>query len=42
MFDITDDLRALVVALEKQEVDYALCGGMAMAVGFSRYPGTKR
>lgn len=32
MFDITDEFRALVAALEKQEVDYALCGGMAMAV----------
>ena len=32
MFDITDELRALVSALEKQEIDYALCGGMAMAV----------
>jgi hypothetical protein len=32
MFDITDELRALVAALEKQEIDYALCGGMAMAV----------
>jgi len=32
MIDITDELRALVAALEKQEIDYALCGGMAMAV----------
>lgn len=32
MFDITDELRALVAALEKQGVDYALCGGMALAV----------
>ena len=32
MFDITDELRALVAALDKQEIDYALCGGMAMAV----------
>jgi hypothetical protein len=32
MFDITDELRALVAVLDQQEVDYALCGGMAMAV----------
>ena len=32
MIDITDELRELVAALEKQEIDYALCGGMAMAV----------
>lgn len=32
MFDITDELRALVTVLDRQEVDYALCGGMAMAI----------
>jgi len=32
MIDITDELRALVAALDKLEIDYALCGGMAMAV----------
>ena len=32
MFDITDELRALIDVLDGQEVDYALCGGMAMAV----------
>jgi len=32
MFDITDELRTLVAAFHKQEIDYALCGGMAMAV----------
>ena len=32
MIDITDELRALVAALDEQEIDYALCGGMAMAV----------
>jgi hypothetical protein len=32
MIDITDELRALVAAFDKQEIDYALCGGMAMAV----------
>jgi len=32
MTDITDELRALVTNLDKHEVDYALCGGMAMAI----------
>ena len=32
MFDIADELRALVVVFDKQGIDYALCGGMAMAV----------
>jgi hypothetical protein len=32
MFDIADELRTLVVVLDEHEVDYALCGGMAMAV----------
>jgi hypothetical protein len=32
MFDIADELRNLVLILDKHEVDYALCGGMAMAV----------
>ncbi|MGH9931289.1 MAG: hypothetical protein ACREA9_18940 [Pyrinomonadaceae bacterium] len=32
MIDITDELRALVAGLDKQNIDYALCGGMAMAV----------
>jgi hypothetical protein len=32
MFDILDELRKLVVVLDEHEVDYALCGGMAMAV----------
>jgi hypothetical protein len=32
MIDITDELRRLVAAFDKQEIDYALCGGMAMAV----------
>ena len=32
MIDITDELRVLVAALDKQNIDYALCGGMAMAV----------
>jgi hypothetical protein len=32
MIDIIDELQALVGALDEQKVDYALCGGMAMAV----------
>jgi len=32
MIDILDELRSLVAVLDEQEVDYALCGGMAMAV----------
>jgi len=32
MFDIADELRKLVMVLDEHEVDYALCGGMAMAV----------
>lgn len=30
--DILDELRKLVAVLDEQEVDYALCGGMAMGV----------
>jgi hypothetical protein len=32
MTDITDELRALITKLDEHEVDYALCGGMAMAI----------
>ncbi len=32
MFDITDELHRLVAAVDKEKIDYALCGGMAMAV----------
>jgi hypothetical protein len=32
MIDILDELRRLVAVLDEQEVDYALCGGMAMGV----------
>jgi hypothetical protein len=32
MFDIADELQKLVVVLDEREIDYALCGGMAMAV----------
>jgi len=37
MLDITDELRALVNKLDEQNIEYALCGGMAMGVhGFAR------
>ena len=32
MLDIDDEFRNLVAAMEKHQIDYALCGGMAMAV----------
>jgi hypothetical protein len=32
MIDIYDELRDLVATLDEQMIDYALCGGMAMAV----------
>lgn len=32
MLDLYDELRTLVKHLEEHEVDYALCGGLAMAV----------
>ncbi|SRR5437867_1886121 len=32
MIDIVDELRALVAKLDEQKIEYALCGGMAMAV----------
>jgi nucleotidyltransferase AbiEii toxin of type IV toxin-antitoxin system len=32
MLDIYDEFRSLVVVLDEYEIDYALCGGMAMAV----------
>jgi hypothetical protein len=32
MLDIADELRKLVAALDEHEIDYALCGGMAMGV----------
>ena len=32
MLDLYDEARALVRALEEQGVEYALCGGLAMAV----------
>ena len=32
MLDILDELRQLVAVLDEREVEYALCGGMAMGV----------
>ena len=32
MLDIFDEFRSVIEALEEREIDYALCGGMAMAV----------
>jgi hypothetical protein len=32
MLDITEELRGLVKMLNERQIDYALCGGMAMAV----------
>ena len=32
MLDITDELKALVNELDRQEIEYALCGGLAMGV----------
>jgi len=32
MIDITDELRALVTKLDEGNIEYALCGGMAMAI----------
>jgi hypothetical protein len=35
--DITDELRKLIEKLDEQNIEYALCGGMAMGVhGFAR------
>src|SRR5450755_2039934 len=32
MIDITDELRALIARFHEEKIDYALCGGMAMAI----------
>ena len=32
MLDLYDELKAVLSALEKAEVPYALCGGLALAV----------
>ncbi|HEX6186891.1 MAG TPA: hypothetical protein VFZ40_02325 [Pyrinomonadaceae bacterium] len=37
MIDIVDELKTLVAKLDEQNIEYALCGGMAMGVhGFMR------
>ena len=37
MLDIVDELRSFVGKLDEHQIDYALCGGMAMGVhGFAR------
>lgn len=32
MFDLFNEFRSLVVALDRNQIDYALCGGLAMAI----------
>ena len=32
MFDLFDEFRRLVAALDRNQIDYALCGGLAMAI----------
>ena len=32
MFEITDELRALVAKLDEKNIEYAVCGGLAMAI----------
>ena len=32
MFDLFDELRKVIAALDEHQVDYALCGGLAMAI----------
>ena len=32
MFDLYDELRKVITAFDKNQIDYALCGGLAMAV----------
>src|SRR5258705_984096 len=32
MFDLYDEFRKLIAMLDEQQIDYALCGGIAMAV----------
>ncbi|HTG92209.1 MAG TPA: hypothetical protein VL866_06465 [Pyrinomonadaceae bacterium] len=32
MFDLYDEFRRLLMVLEQQSIDYALCGGIAMAI----------
>src|SRR5882672_8690420 len=32
MLDLYEELRSLIAALDKHEIDYALCGGIALAI----------
>lgn len=32
MFDLYDEFKAIIAALNEREIDYAVCGGLAMAV----------
>lgn len=32
MLDLFDEFRALIAELEKRQIDYALCGGLALAI----------
>src|SRR4030081_3896701 len=32
MFDLVEELRKLIAAMDEQSIDYAICGGLAMAV----------
>ena len=32
MFDLYEELRKVIAAFDKNQIDYALCGGLAMAV----------
>jgi hypothetical protein len=32
MLDLYEELKSLIAALDKHEIDYALCGGIAMAI----------
>jgi hypothetical protein len=32
MFDLYEEFKSIVCALEEEEIDYAVCGGLAMAV----------
>src|SRR5438128_12064543 len=32
MFDLYEELRKVIEAFDKNQIDYALCGGLAMAV----------
>ena len=32
MLDLYEELKSLIAALDEHQIDYALCGGMAMAI----------